>query len=223
MKNQRPTALIFDMDGTIVDTLDDITDSVNFALRKHGLPEYNRQEICSFIGKGSNHLIDCAIQDKKELFDSVFQVYYNYYLDHFCVKTHPYDGIIDALTYAKEQGILLYIYTNKPHNIALEVMHRCFPKGLFDLLVGIPLNGIVKPDPNAFFEAVKEKRLDFNTVCYFGDSVTDIVTAHNLGCKGIYSVLWGFQSKEKLSSCQYQPTAFLSHPNEIKAVIDGDL
>lgn len=102
-------------------------------------------------------------------------------------------------------------------------MHRCFPKGLFDLLVGIPLNGIVKPVPNAFFEAVKKKRLDFNTVCYFGDSVTDIVTAHNLGCKGIYSVLWGFQSKEKLSSCQYQPTAFLSHPNEIKAVIDGVL
>lgn len=223
MKNITPSALIFDMDGTIVDTLDDIADSVNYSLRKHGLKEYTRDEICSFIGKGSNHLIRCAVQGHEELFDSVFQVYYDYYMAHFCVKTHPYGGILEALTYAKEKSIPLYIYTNKPHDIALEVMQRCFPKGLFDLLVGIPLNGAVKPDPAAFFSAVKEKHLDFERACYFGDSVTDLLTAHNLGCKGMYSVLWGFQSEEKLKTCIYQPTMFLKNPLEIKDVIDGKI
>lgn len=224
MKNTTPSALIFDMDGTIVETLSDITDSVNYALSQYHLPTHTNKEICSFIGHGSNHLIHCAIgEDHQDLFKEVFDTYYNYYIKNFCVKTHPYEGIIDSLTYAKEKGIPLYIYTNKPHDIAMEIMNLCFPHHLFRLLVGIPYNGVVKPDPHAFFEAVKEDHLDFTRACYFGDSVTDIITAHNLGCKGMYSVLWGFQSKEQLLKAPYRPTAFLVHPLEIKKVINGEI
>lgn len=222
MKNIIPQAFIFDMDGTIVSTVEDIADSVNYALRKHGLKEHTYEEVASYIGNGSVLMVQRAL-GKYQLshFDEVFNTYYDYYLKNFCVKTKPYSGLIESLEYAKKKGVLLFIYTNKPHDIAKEVMERCFPKGTFDLLVGIPLGGVTKPDPNAFFTAAKDYHLDYSKVMYFGDSTTDIQTAHNLGCKGIYSVLWGYNSKEKLLSYPIQPTCYLTKREEIKDVCDG--
>lgn len=222
MKNIIPQALVFDMDGTIVSTVEDIADSVNFALRQHGLKTRSYEEVTTYLGNGSVLLIQRALgEGQLSYFDSVFKTYYDYYLTHFCIKTKPYSGLIDALEYAKSKGILLFIYTNKPHDIAMEVMHRCFPEGLFNLLVGIPLGGVTKPDPVAFFRATESYCLDYHKVMYFGDSTTDIETAHNLGCSGIYSVLWGYDPVEKLKAYPLQPTAYLTFREEIRDVIDG--
>ncbi len=224
MKNTIPQALVFDMDGTIVSTVEDIADSVNYALKKHGLKTRSYEEVTTYLGNGSVLLIKRALgEEQLSYFDSVFQTYYDYYLTHFCVKTKPYSGLIEALEYAKSKGVLLFIYTNKPHDIAMEVMHRCFPQDLFNLLVGIPLGGVTKPDPEAFFKATGPYHLDFGKVMYFGDSTTDIMTAHNLGCGGTYSVLWGYDSEEKLKSYPLQPTAYLTSREEIRQVIDGTL
>ena len=125
------------------------------------------------------------------------------------------------LEYAKKKGILLFIYTNKPHDIAKEVERHCFPEGLFDKLVGIPLGGVTKPDPEAFFKATEEYHLDYSKVMYFGDSTTDIETAHNLGCSGIYSVLWGYNTEEQLKAYPIQPTCYLTKREEIKEVVNG--
>lgn len=222
MKKIKPQAFIFDMDGTIVSTVEDIADSVNYALNYHHLPTHDYSEYPAYLGNGSAKLIQRALDEEyMNRFDEVFKTYYDHYLNNFCVKTGPYSGLIDSLEYAKKNGVLLFIYTNKPHDIAMEVMNKCFPIGLFDKLVGIPLGGVTKPNPEPFFAAVKDYHLDFNRTAYFGDSTTDIQTAHNLGCKGIYSVLWGYQSEEKIKSYNIQPTAYLTKREQIKDIVDG--
>lgn len=215
-------AFLFDMDGTIVDTLKDICASVNFSLKKHGLKEITLEQCQSYIGDGSVKLIQRALTpEHMDIFDSVFKVYYDDYNENFCVTTKPYPHLLDSLAYAKKKGILLFIYTNKPEKIALEVMQRCFPKDTFAEMVGIPLGGKVKPDPEAFFTVGKRYGLDYSRCAYFGDSITDIKTAHNLGISNMYSVLWGYQSKEKLLTAPYKPKDFLTDPSEIALVADG--
>ena len=214
-------AFIFDMDGTIVSTLEDITDAVNYSLTYHHFPLVSYEEAKGYLGNGSVKLIERSMHhDHMEIFQSVFDVYYQYYKEHYCIKTRPYEGLIPALEYAKEKGVLLFVYTNKPEKIALEILSYCFPKGMFTKLVGVPLGGKTKPDPEPFFDSTKEYHLDYGKVAYFGDSVTDIETATNLHAKTICSVLWGFQSKEKLSSFSLKPTCYLSSPMEIRNIVD---
>lgn len=222
MKNVIPQAFVFDMDGTIVSTVEDIADSVNYSLKQHGFRTHSYEEMTTYLGNGSVLLIKRALgEENLSHFDEVFNTYYDYYLKNFCVKTKPYSGLIESLEYAKKKGILLFIYTNKPHDIAKEVERHCFPEGLFDKLVGIPLGGVTKPDPEAFFKATEEYHLDYSKVMYFGDSTTDIETAHNLGCSGIYSVLWGYNTEEQLKAYPIQPTCYLTKREEIKEVVNG--
>lgn len=224
MKNIKPESFIFDMDGTIVDTAKDIANCVNYSLRFHGLKERTYDEIVSYLGNGSVLLIERAIGEENiDLFQSVYDVYYKKYLSEFCVLTSPYDGLIDSLHLAKEKGIRLFVYTNKPDAIAQEVLRKCFPEGMFELLVGIPERGKTKPDPVAFFKATESHPLDYSRTMYFGDSTTDLETATNLGCKGIYSVLWGYQTKAKIMTSDIKPTAFLTDPKQIMDVIEERL
>jgi len=213
-------AFVFDMDGTIVDTLEDMIDAVNIGLTTYGLEPITYEEGRTFVGNGSVKLIQRSMKGKKtELFDQVFSCYYDYYRSHAAVKTKPFSYLLDALEAAKKASILLFIYTNKPEKIAEEVKDHCFPKGTFAKMVGIPLGGKTKPDPKAFFDATKEYHLDYSRVAYFGDSVTDILTAHNLGTPHMFSVLWGYQSKEKILTAPYKPEAFLTSPKEILSLI----
>ncbi len=214
--NKEIQAFVFDMDGTIVDTNEDICDAVNYSLEKHGMTTLSYEECESYLGNGSVMLIKRAMKgEKEEQFQSVFDTYYEYYLKHYMNKTKPYPGILNALQIAHEAGILLFVYTNKPEKIAQEIIDHLFPKGLFYKVVGVPLGGKTKPDPLPFLEQVKDMHLDFSRVAYFGDSVTDIQTAHNLGCGSMFSVLWGYQGKERLLNYPLQPTDYLFDTSEI--------
>lgn len=214
-------AFVFDRDGTIVSTREDIAKAVNVSLEYHHLPTHSLPERTTFIGNGSVKLIQRAIgMEHQDRFQSVFDVYYDYYSKHYKDLTHPYDGRIESLKYAKEKGVLLFIYTNKPQDIALDVRQTFFGT-LFTKRVGIPLGGVTKPDPKAFLDQTKEYGLDYSKVAYFGDSVTDLQTAYNLKIQNRYSVLWGYQSKETLLSYPIQPKAFLSSPLQIKDVVDN--
>lgn len=215
-------AFVFDMDGTIVDSVNDIASSVNYALRLSNLPCRTREEYISFIGNGSVKLVQRALgKDHQDKYEKVFVDYYNYYKVHYDDTTKPFKGLIEALNYAKEKGILLFIYTNKPEKIAFDVADKSFGKNYFTKLVGIPLGGVVKPDPQAFFKATEEYHLDMKKVAYFGDSGTDILTATNLGTKNIYSVSWGYKTKEFLENFNPHPKAILNNPLEIKKVVDN--
>lgn len=214
-------AFIFDMDGTITSTAEDIVSSVNFSLKIHGLDTISLKEGISYLGNGSVKLIQRAMHFKnQEIFQDVFDDYYSNYLNNFMVKSKPYDHIVESLIYAKEKGILLFIYTNKPEKIALEIVNNLYPKNLFNEMVGIPLGGKTKPDPLVFINACKKYKLDYSKIAYFGDSTTDIETAHNLNVGLMCSVLWGYQDKNTLSSFKYKPDKYLSSPLEIKNIVD---
>ncbi len=212
-------AFIFDMDGTIVSTNEDICDSVNFSLNKHGFPIIGYDECQSFLGNGSVKLIQRAMKGMRtEKFQEVFDDYFEHYLENYNVKTKPYDGLIEALEYSRSLGIQLFIYTNKPEPIALEIVNKVFPKNLFALTVGVPLGGKTKPDAAPFLERVKDFHLEYSKVAYFGDSVTDIRTAHNLEVGLTCSVLWGYQDMKTLKAYELQPDIYLDSPREIRKI-----
>jgi phosphoglycolate phosphatase len=217
--NSEFQAFIFDMDGTILSTNEDICDSVNHALETYHLPTIGYSECEGYLGNGSVKLIQRAMKGQHtELFQQVFDCYYQYYLKHFDIKSRPYDGIVDSLKFCKEMGILFFIYTNKPERIAQEIVDKVFPKGMFSKTVGVPLGGKTKPEPEAFLNQTKDWNLDYSKVAYFGDSVTDIQTAHNLHVHTICSVLWGFQDEKRLKGYPIHPDFFLEKPEDIKRI-----
>lgn len=211
----RYQAFVFDLDGTILSTIEDIADAVNYSLREHGLPTRGYEEFPAFLGNGSVKLIQRALgEGGKDRFEEVFDTYYRYYHEHYCVKTHPYPGLSEVLKKAKEKGIRLFVYTNKPDAIAKEVVSHCFGEDLFEKVVGIPLGGKVKPDPEPFAEQVlRPCGFDPERMAYFGDSVTDIQTARNLKIPNIFSVSWGYVRKEVLE--RKHPTKILDRVEEI--------
>lgn len=209
------------MDGTTLETVEDIATAVNYALKKYSFKERSLDEFPSFLGDGSKKLIQRAIGcETSPLFDEVFSCYKKYYMNHATIFTKPYDGLVEALKYAKSKGIDLYIYTNKPEDIAIEVLDHCFEKDLFKRLVGVTDYRLTKPNPIPFLDKTKEDDIDYDKACYFGDSTIDLDTGNNLKCRYIFSVLWGYQSFEKLSSYSIKPTAFLTKREEIKEIVD---
>lgn len=221
LKKSSYQAFIFDMDGTIVSTAEDICDAVNYSLKKHSLPLIELNESISYLGNGSVKLIQRAMHYKhQELFQSVFDTYYNYYLKNYLNKSKPYDGILEALDYSKKKGIMLFVYTNKPEKIAQEIVDNLFPKDTFSKMIGIPLGGKTKPNVEAFINAGKEFNLDYSKIAYFGDSTTDVKTANNLGVKTMCSVLWGYQSQEEITSIGERIDFYLKTPQEIEKIAD---
>lgn len=214
-------SFIFDLDGTLLDTIVDMQVCVNRALRKYGLEEHTIEEYKGFIGNGSVKLIQRALgKDHQEFYDRVFDAYYDDYKEHFMDYTKPFDGLTESLVYAKKKGIRLFVYTNKPEAIALEVIGHCFEKDFFDQVVGVPLGGKTKPDPQAFLDATKDYHLDFSKACFFGDSDTDILTAKNLHIENMYSVSWGYKTYDFLASYPIRPKRILRDPREIMKVVD---
>jgi phosphoglycolate phosphatase len=215
-------AFVFDMDGTIVDTILDMKDAVNYALAKFHYPLRTREQYVSYIGNGSVKLVQRALgEGNQDHFQEVFDCYYQYYHEHYLDKTKPYPYLKETLQKVKDMGIKLFVYTNKPEKIAEEVASACFGEGFFDCLIGIPLGGVIKPDPKAFIEKTKPFGFSYDREAYFGDSGTDLETAFNIGIPNRYSVTWGYKTREFLSSYKIPPTALLDDPREILLVAEG--
>ncbi len=214
---------VFDLDGTLLDTIVDMKVCVNRALKKYGLKEHTTDEYKSFVGNGSVKLIQRALgEDNQKYYDDVFSSYYEDYKTHFMDFTKPFDGIVEALEYGKRKGIRYFIYTNKPQAIATEVVEHCFPKGFFEKIIGVPLGGKTKPDPKAFLDEFKKyDDISLDRCAYFGDSDTDILTAKNIGIKNMYSVSWGYKTYDFLVNYECKPKKILRNPSEIKEVIDN--
>ena len=217
--------LFFDLDGTLVDTLPGIAQALNEALRASGVPfSYTAKECELLIGRGTDVLVHRALAhlDEPSLFAEVKAAYLPRYEAFQVAGSKPYPGLKETLGKLKGEGHRLFVYTNKPENIAKEVSDHCFGKGFFDALVGIPLGGKVKPDPEAFQKVVMVPYgLDPRRCAYFGDSLTDIQTAHNLGIERMYAVSWGYVEKEKL--LKGRPYRLLERPEEIQDVVKGTI
>lgn len=190
--------VIFDLDGTILDTLDDLADAVNQALESNNLPQRTIDQIRSFVGNGIKKLIDRSVPDgcSDETIERVFECFKEYYSLHNCDKTHPYDGIIDLLIKIRNHGIKTAVVSNKTDN-AVQVLIEKFFYGLFDYAFGERDGVAKKPSPDSVLEVLKYAETDKCDAVYIGDSEVDIQTSANCGIKSII-VDWGFRDKDFL-------------------------
>lgn len=197
----RYKAVIFDMDGTILDTLDDLADSVNHALSCYGFPKRSREEIRSFLGNGMVQLIRLSIpentaEEKEKL---VLEEHKKYYPLHSADKTRPYAGIPELLKLLKSKGIKTAVVSNKRDENVKALVEKYFPD-LFDVSVGSRDGVPRKPAKDLVDIALQELDVAKEDAIYIGDSDVDVATARNSGLDMI-TVLWGFRDREVLEKC----------------------
>lgn len=209
--------IIFDLDGTVLDTLVDLADSVNFALKMHNLSERNPSEIRDFVGNGIRHLIDLSVPENTDaaVTDSVFNTFKAYYKDHSCDRTKPYDGIIKLLKELKEKGIHTAVVSNKADFAVKGLVDKYF-SGLFTYSAGEKAGIPRKPAPDAVYFAIEHFSLKACDSIYIGDSEVDIETAKNAGVDSII-VSWGFRDKSVLINAGAE--TIVSDVEELKKMI----
>lgn len=171
---------IFDLDGTILNTLQDLTDAVNYVLEKYNYKRRSSQEVRSFLGNGGKNLITAAIGQKidEDRFDEIYKCYLNYYSEHCDIKTEPYNGIKQMLENLKKAGIKLAVVSNKGDKQVKILVENHF-KGLFDFAHGERKNVKRKPDKEAIISIINEFGFKLTECIYIGDSEVDLLTANN--------------------------------------------
>ena len=208
-------SVIFDLDGTLLDTLDDLRDSVNYALRAFGMKERTLCEIRAFVGNGMLKLIRRAAADgtPDKTVDELLATFKAHYALHSKDKTRPYDGIPELLRALKERGIPTAVVSNKADSAVALLIPEYFPD-LIDTAIG-ELEGVSrKPAPDTVHLAMK--RLGVCRPVYVGDSEVDVLTAKNAGIDGIF-VTWGFRSEETLREAG--ATLTVNTPKELLEVL----
>lgn len=214
--------VIFDLDGTLVDTLPDISNALNIALNSCGYKaNYTSEEIKKFIGSGEYLLIKRSLEPffekEEEQIIKVRKAYSSYYHEHCNILSKPYDGIIEQLDILKEQGFKLAVLSNKPHSETTKVVSTYFPKNYFDYVRGGVDGFPIKPNIDGVELIFKELNItDKTNVYYVGDSNVDMQTGINASLKTI-GTAYGYCSKEVLKSF---PVFFvIDEPNDLAQVI----
>ena len=191
---------IFDLDGTLLDTLDDLHLAVNHALQTNGMPLRSRDEVCHFVGNGIRKLMQRAVPDGEAnpLFGAAFTSFQQYYLEHSMDHTRPYIGIPEVLSDLKRRGCHIAVVSNKFHLATSELCRHFFPDTVEVAIGENEAMGIrKKPAPDTVLEAVRQLDVTLQHAVYVGDSEVDIATARAAGLPCI-SVLWGFRDRDFL-------------------------
>lgn len=192
--------VIFDLDGTILNTLEDLWNSTNYALATMHFEKRTIDEVRSFVGNGIAKLIERAVPEgtSKEMTVAVLDSFKLYYGEHCLDKTAPYEGIDALIKELRGQGYLTAVVSNKADFAVQELCEKIFPN-MFDFVVGEKENIRRKPAPDTVYEVLRILNIDKKDAVYVGDSEVDIETANNSGLD-IISVAWGFRDKEFLAS-----------------------
>ncbi len=217
------STIIFDLDGTLMNTLDDLAISTNYALSQNGFPTRTLEEVRGFVGNGVRKLIERAVPENTsvEKVNSVLSCFHQHYLLHCRDHSRPYDGIIDLLSELKKRGIKIAIVSNKPDSGVKQLNKEYFAEYIDVALgenekAGIPR----KPAPEMVYEAMKQltstSSLASSSTLYVGDSDVDIMTARNAGIDCL-SVTWGFKTREFLT--QFGATKMIDAPSEMLEII----
>lgn len=193
--------VIFDLDGTLLDTLDDLCNSVNYSLRTNNFPERSLAEVRTFVGNGIRLLIERSVPEgtSEELIDKTFECFKTYYAVHCNDKTKTYPGVMDMLKELKKNGYKIAVLSNKAQYAVTKLCNIYF-NNLLDDAVGARENVAKKPSPDALYICAENNNINLNNVIYVGDSDVDVATANNAGVRGI-AVTWGFRSRELLIKC----------------------
>lgn len=210
--------ILWDLDGTLLDTLGDLTDATNYALSQFGLPARSEAEIRGFVGNGAMRQITLAMgaEPGDPRIDAVLAVYKPYYRAHCQIKTAPYPGVMDALVQLRD--FPMAVVSNKPHAAVKALAEQYFP-GLYAR--GEQPDCPRKPDPDMILRTMADMGIE--KCIYVGDSEVDILTARNAGVPCL-SVLWGFRDVDQLADGQYFCDAPAKLPETIRkiaATLDG--
>lgn len=189
-------AVLFDMDGTLLDTLEDLQDGVNVVLEKRGYPQHTLEEIREYVGNGAGVLIRRALPEgtSEAEISEVLAEYKEWYRIHYCTKTHPYPGVPELLEKLAAAGVKMAVVSNKPDAVTKELAKKFFP--------GLPAFGQRddvprKPEPQMAWNALETLGVGREQACYVGDSEVDVATAKNAGLPAVI-VSWGFRTEEQL-------------------------
>ena len=202
MSLPRFKALLFDLDGTLLDTLADLAAACNAALHQHGFAKLSEAEIKTYIGHGARRLVESTVRTSRpawpdEKIDPVYRTFMEIYSNASHTQSTIYPGIEALIQDLIAAGIKLAVLSNKPHEITLNVIHQYFPEGTFDLCYG-QLNPFpTKPDPALALHIISQLGLAPEEVALIGDSGSDMLTAVRAHMTGI-GVLWGFRDAEDL-------------------------
>ena len=200
--------LIFDLDGTILYTLGDLSAAVNYSLRNNNLGEVSTEIVRKSVGNGIKKLVERVVNislkrdseqectDISELVERVYTDFVTYYPKHATDTTVPFKGIEEALRKLKSEGFILTMLSNKKHFVAEKLAEKYFP-GIFEIAYGERDNVARKPDPEAVYEIIKKCGVTRDETCYIGDSEVDIKTAANAGID-LVTVSWGFRTYDEL-------------------------
>ena len=211
-------AVIFDMDGTVLNTLDDIADCVNATLEHFGLEQKSLEEVCNAVGNGVRHLLRCVIPggDTHPLYQEILQYYVPYYQAHCQNKTCAYEGIPEAMRALKDMGYRLAIVSNKGDG-AVKELNRLYFEGLVDEAIGERPGIRRKPAPDSVWEAVRALGCSNSEAIYVGDSEVDIDTAANAKMP-VIAVSWGFRGHDALE--QLHPDYLIDTPDELPVLLE---
>lgn len=191
---------IFDLDGTILDTLEDLANAVNFALGKMNYPVRTLDEVRRFIGNGMVKLIERSVPEGtgETEREKTLALFSEYYLAHLADFTKPYDGIPEMLNTLKENGCKLAVVSNKSDEAAKAVV-KSFFGNCFEIVLGKSERSPAKPDPASVLYVMETLEAEKNDTIYIGDSDVDVLTAHNAELKCI-GVTWGNRSRAEIEN-----------------------
>lgn len=204
---------IFDLDGTLLTTLNDLASSTNYALRWAGMPERTIEEVRMFVGNGVKLLMERAIPEgvNNPKFEETYAKFREHYMEHNLDTTRPYDGVPELLHELKRRGKHLAIVSNKFYAATQDLAKHFFPDTI-EVAIGERENIRKKPAPDTVLEALRQLNVSKEDAVYIGDSDVDIMTAKNCGLPCI-SVLWGFRDKDFL--IEHGGSLFVEKPIEI--------
>lgn len=212
--------VIFDMDGTLLDTLEDLADAVNYAMREMEMPERTLEEVRRFVGNGVRRLMELVVPDGAEnpVFEEALEIFRAYYTAHCNDKTKAYDGVVQLLRELQAEGYALAIVSNKLDSAVKELAELYF-EGIVKVAIGETGGVAKKPAPDMIHRALSELEMPLETAVYVGDSEVDVLTAKNSKLPCI-SVLWGFRDEEFLRA--HGAEQFAKTTEEVKALLKGE-
>ncbi len=215
-------ACIFDLDGTLTDTLESLTYSVNATLREMGLGQITPEQCKAFVGHGARRLIEDSIQaaggESAERTDEGMEIYGRIFKENCTYKVVPYEGIETMIEGLKSMEVRLSVLSNKPHEQTKVVVANCFAKDTFISVQGQQAHIPRKPDPTGLLEVLDILGISKTECLYIGDSDVDMMTGNAAGVDTV-GVTWGFRTKEVLEA--NYATYIVEKPEEIISIVKG--
>lgn len=215
--------VIFDLDGTLVDTIDDLGNACNYLLKKQGIePEWTKDDYKRFVGNGAKLLVSRAFKEKlsEEELDRQYKLFKVKYNEIKLDNAYAYDGMISVVSKLKNRGYKLAVCTNKPNEAAVDMVECVYGKNTFDYIMGAIDSVAKKPASDMPAKILQALNVSADECVWIGDSNVDIESAENIGCKSI-AVTWGFRPIDELRKAH--PDAILNNPKEILNFFNFDI